>query len=113
MDNLDDPYMLSYASLITILSFNLFFSSALINDYKTYFIRRQRASVSAIVNELSSKSKNYYQTSDTRFWKLHKQLKDVVDKKEYYVSRQTRKKWKQNFVPNGIMHSSVRVSIAL
>ena len=113
MDDLDDPCMLAHVSLMIFLSFNLLFSNDVFNCYKTYFIRRTRASVSAIMYELGSKSNNYYRMSDASFWKLHNKLKENIDKKEYNVSRRCRKKRRQNFVPNGVMHSSTRLSIAL
>ena len=64
------------------------------------------------MNELGSKSKNYYVTSDASFWKWHKKLKENIDK-EYNESRRSHKKWKQNFIPNGLTFSSVHLSIAL
>ena len=68
-----------------MLSFNLFFSDILINDYKTHIIRRTRASVSSFMHEISIKYKNYYRMSDIIFWKCHHQLKDNIDKKQHNV----------------------------
>ena len=71
MDDLDDPYSLSLISLVMMLSMNLILSNNIIQSYKTYVIRRVRASVSAIMYELGSKSKNYHRMTDMSFWKLH------------------------------------------
>ena len=98
MDDLEHPCILAHFSSMPMLSFNLFFSNALINDYKTQFIRRARESVSEIVHELGSKSKNYYLMSCTRFCKLYNELKDKICNKECNVSRQRRKKWKLNHI---------------
>ena len=46
MDDLDDPYSLSLISLVMMLSMNLILSNNIIQSYKTYVIRRVRASVS-------------------------------------------------------------------
>ena len=54
MDDLDDPYSLSLISLVMMLSMNLILSNNIIQSYKTYVIRRVRASVSAIMYELGS-----------------------------------------------------------
>ena len=49
MEDLDDPMALSLICLVMMISFNLIFSNEIINGYKTYVIRRTRASVSAIM----------------------------------------------------------------
>ena len=108
MDELDDPESMYLICLVLFLSFNLIFNNETISSFKTYFIRRTRASVSAIMHELGNKSKNYYRMRDASFWKLHKLLKDEIDKKPYATSRRSRKKRKQNYPPNGIIYSSVR-----
>ena len=95
-----------------MLSF-IFFSNALINGYKTHFIRKTRASVSAIMHKLGIKSKNYYRMSDASCWKLHNNLIDNIDKKEHNVSRRSRKKLKHNFIPNGLIFSLARLSSSL
>ena len=80
MDDLDDPYSLSLIFIVMMISLNLMFSNDIVQSFKTYFIRRVRASVSAIMYELGNKSKNYYRMSDNSFWKLHSMLKDDIDK---------------------------------
>ena len=40
-------------------------------------------------------------------------LKDNIDKRKYDVSHRSRKKRKKRYIPNGIIHSSLRLSIAL
>ena len=113
MDDLDDPYSLSLISLVMMLSMNLILSNNIIQSYKTYVIRRVRASVSAIMYELGSKSKNYYRMTDMSFWKLHDMLKDDINKKNHNTSRRSRKKRRKSYVINGMIHSSLRLSMAL
>ena len=115
MEDLDDPMALSLVCLVIMISFNLIFNNEIISGYKTHVIRRTRASVSAIMHELGKKSKNYYRMRDQSFWKLHSALKDKIHKKDYHVSRRSRKKRKRNpnQNTNGLMCSSVRLSIAL
>ena len=60
--------------------------------FKTYFIRRMRASVLAMMYELGNKSKNYHRMRYVSFCKLHKFLKDDIDKKPYTTSHRSRKK---------------------
>ena len=109
MDELDDPYSLSLVSLVLMLSFNIIFSHDIVQSYKTYFIRRVRASVSSIMHELGSKSHNYYRMSDSSFWKLHDKLKDEICKPKANVYRRSRKKRRKYFAPNGLIHSSLRI----
>ena len=111
MDDLDDPYSLSLISIVMMISLNLMFSNDIVQSFKTYFIRRVRASVSAIMYELGNKSKNYYRMSDNSFWKLHSMLKYDIDKRKHDVSRRSRKKRKKRYIPNGIIHSSLRLSM--
>ena len=92
MDELDDPESMCLICLVLFLSFNLIFNNEKISSFKTYFIRRTRVSVSAIMYELGNKSKNYYRMRDTSFRKLHKTLKDEIDKKPCNESRRSRKK---------------------
>ena len=115
MDDLDDPMSLSLTQLIMTISFKLMFSNDTISGYKTYVIRRTRSSVSAMMHALGKKSKNYYRMRDQSFWKLHSALKDEINKKDYPVSRRSRKKRKRNpnQNTNGLTCSSVRLSIAL
>ena len=113
MDELIDPESTYLICLVLMLSFNLMFNNETIRSFKTHCIRRTRKSVSAIMYELGKKSKNYYRMSDVSFWKLHKMLKDDIDKKPDNVSRRSRKKRKLSYVPNGSTCSSVRLSIAL
>ena len=112
MDDLDDPYSLSLISIVMMISLNLMFSNDIVQSFKTYFIRRVRVSVSAIMYELGNKSKNYYRMSDNSFWKLHSMLKDDIDKRKHDVYRRSRKK-KKRYIPNGIIHLSLRLSIVL
>ena len=109
MDELDSPCATALLSLVLMLSFNIIWSQS----FKTHFIRRTRASVSAIMHELGNKSKNYYWMSDNSFWKLHSILKEKIESKEEVSSRRSRKKRKKRHVPNGIICSSIHLSIAL
>ena len=92
MDVLDDPESTYVICLVLVLSFNLIFNNETIRSFKTHFIRRTRKSVSGIMCELGNKSKNYYRMSNVSFWKLHKMLKDDIEKKPDHVSRRSRKK---------------------
>ena len=92
MDELIDPESTYLICLVLMFSFNLIFNNENIRSFKTHCIRRTRKSVSAIMYELGKKSKNYYRMSDVSFWKLHKMLKDDIDRKNDDVSRRSRKK---------------------
>ena len=96
MDELDDPGATYLMCLVLFLSFNLMFNNETISSFKTHTIRRTRASVSAMMCELGNKSKNYCRMRDTSFWKLHKLLKDEIDKKPCATSRRSRKNVNKN-----------------
>ena len=113
MDELDDPGSTYLICLVLMLSFDIMFNNDTIRAFKTHFILRARKSASGVMHELGNKSKNYYRMSDISFWKLHKMLRDDIDKKPVNASRRSRKKRKLSYVPNGLMCSSVRLSIAL
>ena len=72
-----------------VLSFNLTFNDETISSFKTYFIRRTRAIISDAMHELGNESKNYHRMRDMSCWKLHKMLKDEIDKKPYNASRRS------------------------
>ena len=63
-----------------MLSFKLIFINETFSKHKTNVIRRTRASVYGILHELVKKSKKYYRMRDQSFWKLHRELKDEIDK---------------------------------
>ena len=113
MDELDSPYATALLSLVLMLSFNIIWNNEIAKSFKTHFIRRARASVSAIIYELGNKSKNYYHMSDNSFWKLHSILKEKIESKEEVSSRHSRKKCKKRYIPNRIICSTIRLSIAL
>ena len=56
MDELDDPNATCVITMVIMLSLNLIFNNSIIHSFKTHFIRRTRASVSAIMCELGKKS---------------------------------------------------------
>ena len=91
MDELDDPESTHLMCLVLFLSFNLMLNNETISSFKTHFIRRTRASVSGMICELGNKSKNYCRMRAASFWKLHKLLKDEIDKKPYATSHRSRK----------------------
>ena len=113
MDELDSPHAAALLSLALMLSFNIIWNNEIAKSFKTHFIRRARASVSAIMHELGNKSKNYYRMSDISFWKLRSILKEKIESKEEVSSRRSRKKRKKQYAPNGTICSSMRLSIAL
>ena len=90
-DEVDDPESMHLMCLVLFLSFNLMFNNETISSFKTYFIRRTRASVSGMMCELGNKSKNYCRMRAASFWKLHKLLKDEIDKKPHTTSHRSRK----------------------
>ena len=89
MDVLDDPESTYIICLVLMLSFNLMFNNETIRGFKSHFIRRTRKSASGIMCELCNKSKKYCRMSDVSFWKLHKILKDDIEKKPVHVSRRS------------------------
>ena len=105
MDKLDDPESTHLTYLVFFLPFNLMFNNETIGSFKTYFIRRTRASVSAIVHELGKKSKNYYHMRDVSIWNFRNTLKDEIDNKPCNTLRRSRK----NYTPNGVACSSARL----
>ena len=84
-----------------------------IKCFKTHCIRRVRASTLAMMYELGNKSKNYYHACSIIFLKLHKTLKDEIDKKPCNFSRRSRNKRKRGYTPTGLTHSSILLSVAL
>ena len=114
MNELLDPDATYIITMVMMLSLNLMFNEETFSCFKTFFIRRTRASVSAIMCELGNKSKNYHRMRDMSFWKLHDKLKDKLNTRPARKSRRCRKKRKKMpSVPNGLTCSSLRLSIAL
>ena len=89
MDELDDPESTYLTCLVLFTSFNLTFNNETIISFKTYFICRTRTNVSAIMHAIGKNSKKYYRMRDTSFWRLHKLLKDEIDKKPYTTPRRS------------------------
>ena len=113
MDELDDPCSLSLMCLMAMMSFNLMFSDEIFASFKTHFIRRTRASVSAAMHELGRKSTNYYRMSDASFWKLRNILKDKTNKRPESSRRSQKKRKRAPPAPNGLICASTRLSAAL
>ena len=78
-------------------------------------IKRVRRSVSSIMYELGGYSRRFFRMHDASFWLLHKLLKDKINgaaTQSHARSCRSRKKRKRT-APNGVIHSSARLSIAL
>jgi DDE superfamily endonuclease len=76
-------------------------------------IRRVRHSVSNIMYELGGYSRRYYRMSDTSFWILHNMLKPSLEKLLEPKLHRPRKKRRKRNAPNGLISTSIRLSIAL
>ena len=113
MESLNNPYALSLVTIMLLLSFDLMFVNELIESYKTCFIRRVRCTISSIMFELGNKSARYYRMTDRSFWNLYHKLKNEINRKKFPIRRPRKKRRKANFIPNGLIYSSIRLSIAL
>ena len=60
MNELLDPDAMYIITMVMMLSLNLMFNEETFASFKTFFIRRTRANVFAIMCELGNESKNYY-----------------------------------------------------
>ena len=100
--------------LLTVLMAGGVFNGNIRPGTRGRTIRRVRRSVSSIMYELGSYSysRRYYRMYNPSFWKLHGILKDKIDGPAG-VSRRSRKKRKRSSSPNGPIHSSLRLSIAI
>ena len=76
-------------------------------------IRRVRRLVSNIMYELGGYSRRYYRMSDTSFWILHNMLKPSLEKLLEPKLHRPRKKRRKRNAPNGLISTSIRLSIAL
>ena len=113
MGSLNNPYALLLVTIILLLCFDLMFVNELIESYKTYFIRRVCCTISSILFELGNKSVRYYRMTDRSFWNLHHKLKKEINRKKFPIRRPRKKRRKTSFIPNGLIYSSICLSIAL
>ena len=71
--------LLSLVLISTIIPLNITFTRSIVTSIITFSVQYARVSVPAIILKLSSKSKNFYYTSDNRFFKLCNILKNEID----------------------------------
>jgi DDE superfamily endonuclease len=85
-------------------------------------IRRVRRSVSNIMYELGAYSRRYYRMTDSTFWILHHLLKPALEKvakkssllrRRCHHQRKKRRMSMKRTAPNGLIPTSIRLSIAL